>query len=158
MGCGKSTVGKNLARKLNFKFLDTDELIVSRTGMSIPEIFEKFGESAFRALEKEVVGEALKTATPAVVALGGGFAANSKNLKLLKLYSRVFYLKTPFKIMLSRIRDDANRPLAKLKEEKLRALFESREPFYEQADFVINAGLLKPDEVASKVASILKSF
>ncbi|HSM79460.1 MAG TPA: shikimate kinase [Bryobacteraceae bacterium] len=152
MGTGKTSVGWLVAENLNFGFLDTDEMIQSRTGRSIADIFAKDGEAAFRALEREVVGE-LSTREKTVISTGGGLPANPENLAALKTHALVVCLwSSPEKIW-ERVRHQSHRPLLHDPDpqNKIRKLLAAREPFYKQADVLINTDLRSAREVAQQI-------
>ncbi len=142
MGTGKTSVGRLVAEQLHFDYLDTDELIVSRTGRSIAEIFKTDGEPAFRALEQKVVGE-LASRTKTVIATGGGLPANPANLASLKTHALVVCLwASPEKIW-ERVKNQTHRPLLHDPDpqKKIRELLAAREPFYKQADVLVNTDM-----------------
>ena len=91
MGTGKTTVGRLVAEQLGFEFLDTDEFIQARTGRTIADIFAKEGESAFRALERQMVQE-LSSREKTVISTGGGLPTNPENLAALKSFALVVCL------------------------------------------------------------------
>ena len=122
-GCGKSTIGKLLAKKLNRNFIDTDSEIEKRAGISIPKIFEKYGEKHFRKLESEVISDFSKEKN-LVIATGGGAVLNSQNMKLLALNGRIYYIKRE----IEKLSTDG-RPLSKSLDE-LRKMYYSRNPLY----------------------------
>jgi shikimate kinase len=152
MGTGKSSVGHIIAEQLSFNFVDTDELIENRACRSIPEIFAQAGESTFRAFEKQVVAELAKT-TKSVIATGGGLAANPENLASLKSHSLVVCLWASVETIWERVRHQAHRPLLQDPDpmEKIRELLARREPFYKQADVLVNTELRSLREVAQHV-------
>jgi len=153
MGTGKTSIGRLVAEQLHFHFLDTDEIIQSRTGRTITDIFAQDGEPAFRALEKNLVGE-LATQTGAVIATGGGLPTNAENLESLKNFALVVCLwASPEKIW-ERVRSQSHRPLLHdpNPQKKIRELLTAREPFYKQADVLINTDLRAAREVAQQVA------
>lgn len=152
MGCGKTTVGKQLAQQLGWRFLDLDERIEQRAGVRISEIFDRLGEAAFRNLEYEQLDRALKesvtAAIPTVVALGGGTFAQSRNLELLHAAcipdgapraGWVLWLDCPIEQLLTRCVTMDNRPLFR-DEVSFRRLYEERAPFYRLADFRVESG------------------
>jgi shikimate kinase len=152
MGTGKTSVGRQVAEHLGFEFLDTDELIQSRTNRSIADVFVKDGEPAFRALERQVVQE-LSAREKTVVATGGGLPTNAENLAVLKTFALVVCLwASPEKIW-ERVRHQAHRPLLydADPQEKIRELLAVREPFYKQADVLINTDLRSVREAAQQV-------
>ena len=153
MGTGKTTVGRLVAEALHFDFLDTDELIQSRTGKTIADIFVQDGEPAFRELERQIVLE-LSTKTKTVISTGGGLPTNADNLKALKSYALVVCLwASPEKIW-ERVRNQSHRPLLHDADpqKKIRELLAAREPFYKQADVLINTDLRSVREAAQQIA------
>jgi shikimate kinase len=152
MGTGKTSVGWLVAENLHFEFLDTDEMIQTRTGRSIADIFAKDGEATFRALERQIVGE-LSTHEKAVISTGGGLPANPENLAALKEHALVICLwSSPEKIW-ERVRHQSHRPLLHDPDpqKKIRDLLAAREPFYKQADVLINTDLRSAREVAQQI-------
>lgn len=126
MGCGKSTIGKALSKRLSMPYYDLDQLIEQKAGMPIPEIFAAYGEAHFRALESEVLVESGKS-EPAVIATGGGIFTNPQNGKLIQSLGIVVFLNTPFSYCYQRIKGDASRPVAVSKSrEELFELYQSR--------------------------------
>jgi shikimate kinase len=153
MGAGKTSVGRLVAENLGFEFLDTDELIQSRNGRTIADIFAKEGEPAFRALEKQVVQE-LSARKKTVISTGGGLPTDPENLAALKSYALVVCLwASPEKIW-ERVRHQSHRPLlhAADPQKKIRELLAAREPFYKQADVLINTDLRSVREAAQQIA------
>jgi shikimate kinase len=139
MGTGKTSVGRLLAERSGFEFVDTDELIESRAGKKIAEIFEDIGEAAFRQLEKQVVSE-LADRSRLVISCGGGLAVNQANLDSLKTHALVVCLwAAPDKIW-SRVRHQTHRPLLHSPDPQgtIKTLLAQREPFYRQADVIVN--------------------
>ncbi len=152
MGTGKSSVGRLLATQLGFEFLDTDELIESRACRKIREIFAQAGEATFRALERQVVEE-LRHKEKTVMATGGGLPINPDNMASLKEHSLVVCLWASPEVIWERVHHQSHRPLLQHPnpKEKIRELLEGREPFYRQADVLINTELRSPKEVAQQV-------
>jgi shikimate kinase len=152
MGTGKTSVGRLVAEQLHFEYLDTDEVIQANTGRSITEIFTKDGEPAFRALEEKVVEE-LASRMKTVIATGGGLPVNPNNLANLKKHALVVSLwSSPEKIW-ERVRHQSHRPLLhdENPQAKIRELLAAREPFYKQADVLLNTDLRSLREVAQQV-------
>ncbi|MDO9436170.1 shikimate kinase [Hydrogenophaga sp.] len=141
-GSGKSTVGRQLARRLALPFVDTDHVIEQRLGCSIREYFEREGEERFRDLEAAVVDEF--TQGPAsVVSTGGGAVLRPENRAHLHERGAVFYLKSTPEELFRRLRHDRNRPLLQVEDplQRLRDLFDARDPLYRTAaHFVIETG------------------
>ena len=93
-GCGKTTIGKAVAKEMNKDFIDTDDEIVIKTGMSVPDIFEKYGEKKFREIEAEVIKE-VSARQSAVIATGGGAVLNHENVFLLKENGLIVFIDRP---------------------------------------------------------------
>jgi 3-dehydroquinate synthase len=142
MGSGKTTVGRVLARQLGKKFVDSDEEIQRRTGVTIPHIFDVEGEEGFRQRESAVL-EDLSERNDLVLATGGGAILSAHNRAVLKASGTVVYLKSSVHDLWQRTRHDTNRPLLQTADPraKLQELFEQRDPLYaEIADIVMHTG------------------
>ena len=152
MGTGKSSVGRLIAEQLRFSFLDTDDTIESKVGKPIADIFEQRGEAAFRELERNLVTE-LASRTQTVLSTGGGLPVNPENLVSLKNHALVVCLWAGPEAIWERVRHQNHRPLLKDADPlaKIRALLASREPFYRQADVLINTEMRSVKEVAQQV-------
>ena len=153
MGTGKTSVGRLAAEHLNFEFLDTDELIQAATGRTIADIFAQDGEPAFRALEQRVVQE-LAGRKQTLISTGGGLPTHPPNLASLKQHALVVCLwASPDKIW-ERVCHQSHRPLLHDPDPraKIRDLLAVREPFYKQADVLVNTDLRTMREVANQVA------
>ncbi|MBI3849777.1 MAG: shikimate kinase [Verrucomicrobia bacterium] len=152
MGTGKSSVGRLVADQLRFTFLDTDEVIEARAGKSIRNIFAQDGEAAFRALERRVTEE-LAVRKNTVIATGGGLVASDENLASLKSHALVVCLwATPEKIW-ERVRHQTHRPLLNKPDPlaEIRQLLLDRQPYYRQADVLLNTATRSLNEVAHQV-------
>jgi shikimate kinase len=152
MGTGKTSAGRLVADQLHFDFLDTDEMIQTRTGRTISDIFAQDGEPAFRALERQVVAE-LAARTRTVISTGGGLPTNLENLAALKQHALVLCLWASSEKIWERVRNQSHRPLLHDPDPqaKIRHLLEIREPFYRQADVLINTELRSAREVAQQI-------
>jgi shikimate kinase len=155
MGSGKTTVGLLLARQLAWRFDDLDAKIERHAGLSVPAIFERFGEPTFRQMEIELLDSLLRRAAEShdcvVLALGGGTYAQPGMPALLRERGAlVVWLDCPVETLLARCITMTNRPLFR-DERSFRALLASRVPFYEQADHRVTGG----DEPAQVVGRIL---
>jgi shikimate kinase len=152
MGTGKSTVGRMVAEQLRFTFLDTDELIETRAGKTISAIFSEDGEATFRKMEDAVVAE-LASRKRTVISTGGGLAATPSNLFSLSEHALVVCLwASPEKIW-ERVHSQSHRPLLREADPlaKIRQLLAAREPFYKQADVLLNTEVRPVREVAQQV-------
>jgi shikimate kinase len=152
MGTGKTSVGRLIAEQLHFDYLDTDEMIQTHTGRAIADIFKTDGEPAFRALEQKVVAE-LASRVKTVVATGGGLPTNPENFASLKTHALIICLwASPEKIW-ERVRNQSHRPLLQDADpqKKIRELLAAREPFYRQADVLLNTELRSVREVAQQI-------
>lgn len=149
MGTGKTSVGRCLAARLHFEFLDTDHLIETRARKPIGRIFAEDGEPAFRALEQQLLDE-LADRTQLVIATGGGLGARPENLVRLKRHALVVCLWATPEVVWERVRHHRHRPLLEVPDPlaRLRALLAEREPVYRQADVLIDTGLRHFREVA----------
>jgi len=158
MGTGKSSVGRLVAEQLHFDYLDTDELIQSRTGRIIADIFAKDGEPAFRKLEEQIVAE-LAAHERTVIATGGGLPVNPKNLASLKTHALVVCLWASPDRIWERVRNQTHRPLLNTPDpkRKIRELLAAREPFYRQADVLLNTDSRPVREVTQQVIHHFKS-
>ncbi|MEN3183939.1 MAG: shikimate kinase [Atribacterota bacterium] len=152
MGCGKTTVGRRVAEKLGWRFFDTDTLIEERVGLSIPEIFSRFGEEYFRELETETL-RGLTKEKHIVLATGGGLPVREENRRILKENFFVVFLRVSFPVLFERIRHSTNRPLLRKygTPEELEMLYRLRAPYYEQAHAIIDADFLTEEEVAEEI-------
>lgn len=156
MGSGKTTLGKQLAALLGWIFIDLDRYIETGGNRSIPEIFEKDGEATFRKLESNALKEVLKYPRQ-VIAIGGGAPCNPANMELIKNHSTSIYLKISEGELLQRLSTSlTNRPLLKGKIESetqtlIRELLAAREPFYNQADIIIESDAITAEMILSKL-------
>ena len=152
MGTGKSSVGRMVAAQLHFDFVDTDQMIESRTGKKIADIFVQAGEAGFREIERHVVGE-LARLRRTVIATGGGLGANPEHVADLKQHALVVCLWAAPDVIWERVRMQSHRPLLQGSDPmlKIRELLASREPVYRQADVLIGTGMRSIKEVAFQV-------
>ena len=156
MGSGKSTVGKILAYKLGLKFVDIDSQIEKNTGLTIPEIFEKYGEKHFRDLEKKEI-EKFTQKDGFVVSTGGGLGANPENMGKLKKSGKVVWLDVSLNEILKRCENDSNRPLLNQPLENIQKLYEYRKKVYKQAHIHIKAEGKTPEDIADEIIQRCKS-
>jgi len=166
MGSGKSTVGRELADRLQVPFCDLDEMIVDKAGMSIPEIFEEQGESGFRELERKILIRESQYIN-GVMALGGGSLQSQHIIDHLKIYGWLIFLDVPQSVILARISGDSNRPMLKADDyerddnaglKKIDALFNERLPLYRQAEITIQAGDRTAGDIAHELIKKLTLY
>lgn len=152
MGCGKSTVGKNIARKTGKHFLDMDTYIEEKAGMSVSEIFEKYGESSFRDMEHEACKE-LSQMSGYIIASGGGAFTFSRNAEVFKGKDTIVLLDVPLDIIKFRLRNDKTRPLLQKpdKDKVMQELYEKRLPLYSSAADIVVSGKNTPMKTALAV-------
>ena len=159
MGTGKSAVGKALAQKLGKELIGLDDIIATKAGKTIPEIFRQDGEARFREMEIEAVRE-VATKTNAVIDCGGGVVLNSINIDRLKTESVIVCLTSSLPVIIKRTPGDS-RPLLP---EKGRAQFiknklASRRPLYKKAaDITVNTSRLDINGVVDKIIKLLKKY
>ena len=152
MGVGKSSVGRLAAAELQFEFVDTDEVIESRTGVKVGEIFEQHGETAFRKFEAELVAEMAEWSGK-VISTGGGLVVNLDNLASLKMHAFVGCLWAKPDTIYQRTKHQTHRPLLQGSDApvKIRELLAAREAAYKQADVLVNTEQRSIKEITAHV-------
>ena len=148
-GSGKSTIGKMLAEKLSMPYIDTDEKIVEKAGMPIPEIFSRRGEKAFRDLEADVIREAARRSGQ-VISTGGGAVLREENRLRMRMNGRVFLIRRPAEALAT-----AGRPLSR-DLAALRAMEKERAPLYALAADAAMDNLTSPDDAVRAILEDLK--
>lgn len=154
MGCGKSTVGKVLAKKMRYTFLDTDQLIENQQRMSISKIFERKGEGWFRKIETDTVKDMMKNTHKTIISTGGGLPLDEKNSEMLKSLGFVVYLNVKRETVLKRLKGDNKRPLltGDNVEKKVEQLISYRDPIYQiGAHLEIHTDNMSVDKVAEEI-------
>lgn len=138
MGVGKSTIAKLLAKELQAELVEMDETIEAEAGMSINEIFEKFGEQYFRDLETALIDRVSKNGG-AVVSCGGGAVLRPENVDLMKQSGKIIFLSATPETIYERVKNSTNRPLlnGNMNVEYIKGLMERRREAYENAADVI---------------------
>lgn len=153
MGCGKTTVGKLLSQRLGWSFLDIDEEIERRQGRTIKQIFEQEGEPYFRRVESDLLEEVLARGRQEsmVVALGGGTFAQPANAQRIRDHGGItFWLDCPLDELRRRCRGLNHRPLFR-DPQSFEQLYLARLPFYQQADFRVDANRSRPEDVVEEI-------
>ncbi|MFH1505309.1 MAG: shikimate kinase [Candidatus Omnitrophota bacterium] len=158
MGTGKTVVGKLLAQRFSKEFVEMDQMIEAKEGMSIVDIFAEKGESYFRRLETEVLKE-ISLKQGSIVSCGGGLVCNEENLTLLKKAGVVFCLKASSATIYQRIKKHGHRPLLNVEDplKKIEELLAKRACYYNKADYSIDTEGIEPPEVVSRIATILSN-
>lgn len=156
MGAGKTTIGRRLARKLDFPFTDADTEIEAAADMKIPDIFEVFGEKAFRDGERKVIERLLK-AGPQVLATGGGAFLNEITRALIRKSALSIWLKAELPVLLERVKRKSNRPLLLNPDPEgtMRRLLNERAEIYAKADIVVESNDNTHDKVIASIMTAL---
>jgi len=159
MGSGKSSVGREIARRTGAGFVDMDAWIEKEEGRTIVEIFSKDGEAAFRNIEKAALKEIL-VAKGQVVAAGGGAFLDRESQKLMKAYAPVVYLEVKAETVIRRLSGDAKRPLLQdvNRDAVVRNLLDRRTPEYSRADYVVPTDGSTVPEVAGRIISFIERW
>ena len=158
MGCGKSTIGKLVAKKTQREFIDLDSFIEEKQGLSIREIFETYGEDYFRNCETDAISE-LVNKNDVVLALGGGAVLKNKNVELLKSSGKIIFLDLTANTVFSRLKNDTSRPLLNT-DDKLAEItkrLNDRLPIYTTvADKIIDANSKTKEVIATEIIDFFK--
>lgn len=159
MGAGKSTVGRFLAERLGYEFVDSDHEIEARTGVTIPMIFDIEGEEGFRQREETAIDD-LTQRQNIVLATGGGAVLREANRRNLRTRGFVIYLRSSVESLVQRTKNDRNRPLLQTDdpEKVLRELLEKRDPLYmEVADLVVETQQVSIFRVVKQIQEELEA-
>lgn len=163
MGCGKSSLGRKIAKRAEMRFVDMDSVIEEREGASVGDIFRYEGEEYFRGKERELIEEVALAADDVVVSTGGGVPTWQDNMARMNEIGVVVYLRRTAERIASRLSPHGRQKRPKLRglndEELVRFMRENmaeREPFYSQARYCIDCDNLGDEELIEKIGSILK--
>lgn len=155
MGSGKTKVGKRLAQDLNLTFVDVDKEVSKRMNkMSIREIFERFGEAYYRAMETIIVKELLQDSSRKVISLSYGFPLQEQNTKLIKKLGSIVYLHGSLETLKKRIGGSSDHPMlaGENQEDKIKKLLKQCIPVYQKyADFEVVTGVKEFDELIKEI-------
>lgn len=165
MGCGKSTVGRELSRRTGLPFLDMDAVIEEQVGMSIPDIFREKGEAHFRLLEttllRYIEQQVLTGQGGHIISTGGGVVLRPENREILRRLGLTVWLNVDLPNLLARTARAQNRPLLQVddREAVLKALIAERSPLYTQASHLrINSSGMKAQEVVNTILRHAQKF
>lgn len=152
MGTGKSTVGRLLARELNWSFVDVDDAIVETAGCSIPDIFSQHGESGFRELERTALLAILQGANQ-IISCGGGIVTVPDNIDSLQKQCTTLCLTASPDALYARVKGDSNRPLLQVENPlvEIRGLIDKRAPLYDQFTEQIDTGDKSPQDLVAEI-------
>ena len=159
MGCGKSSIGKRLAKRLDVKFIDTDNAIEAAAGCTITQIFKSKGEAYFRKIELKTISALLDEA-PCIIATGGGAYIQDAIRSRIKEKALAVWLSTEFDVLLDRVSRKKTRPLLEQgdKAEILRKLMNERTPIYEQADITVESSSGPHNIVVKQIMDAIEAF
>ena len=156
MGCGKTTIGKILAKRTGREFIDMDKFIEEKENMTVSQIFETHGEDYFRDVEHQVCKE-LSEKQDLIVATGGGALTFQRNVDVIRKSATVLLISVPVEVISKRLKNDTTRPLLQRpdKEEAMRELYNKRLPIYTDAATVIVNGTGHPNAVAKLIMNTM---
>jgi len=160
MGAGKSTIGRRLAARLRLPFLDADiEIDVAHDGMTIPEIFSKYGEPYFRDGEARVIARLLNNG-PSVIATGGGAVMREETRNRIRDNAISIWLKADVDVIMKRVKRRADRPLLQTEDPAatVSRLLETREPVYQTADLTIWSRDVPHDRIVDECIDALRAW
>jgi shikimate kinase len=150
MGSGKTTVGRLVAARLGYRFLDLDVLITENAGKSIREIFDEDGEEVFRQIESDTL-YSVREMNRLVIATGGGAPVRQENQEFFENLATTFYLEVSFEEFLNRTGRDHTRPLLDRSEKELKKLYKSRVSIYRSLGQRVVTDSRKPQDIAAEI-------
>lgn len=152
MGCGKTTVGRNIERITKRRFIDMDAFIEKKANMTVSEIFKKHGEQGFRDMEHEACKELAKM-NDLIIASGGGALIFERNVQIFKNCDKIVLIDVPLSMIKYRLRNDKKRPLLQRpdKDEAMTKLYNERLPLYRTAADITVSGKSTPKKTAEAV-------
>jgi shikimate kinase/3-dehydroquinate synthase len=159
MGAGKTSIGRRLAARLSLPFRDADQEIELAAGCTIPELFARYGEAAFRDGERRVIRRLL-AGDPMVLAFGGGAFMDAQTRESTRAEAISVWLRCTLPTLVRRVATRDNRPLlaGRNREEALRALMTERYPVYAEADVIVDCGDEPPDHTTTGVMNALMTW
>ncbi len=158
MGAGKTSVGRELSRKLRMDFYDLDSEVERAEGFSVTEIFEAEGEESFRQKETEMLAAVSRKTSPAVISTGGGAVLRQQNREIMAASGEVFYLRADIDTLWNRVRSERGRPLLDVRDPRaeFRELFMKRKDVYELSPHVVFTDDISIFEVVDKIIGMLE--
>ena len=159
MGVGKSTIGKKLAKKLNYNFIDVDKNIEEKEGQSINSIFRNKSETYFRKIESIVTLTEIKKKN-SVISLGGGSFIDNTIRRKVKKFSVSFWLDVPLEELIKRLSKSKQRPLLYRRNvsETVKKIYFDRKKIYNEADYRIKCNSLKSEQIVEKILNLYEKF
>ncbi len=161
MGSGKTRVGKQLSRDLGLPFIDLERLIVKKMNLSVREIFERFGEPFYRALETVALKELIKDTERKVISLGAGVPLQEQNENYIGELGTVIYLKGSLETLRKRLENSRKDPLldGEDRDDKIKKLLKQRDPVYKKfADIQVVTGVKPFEELIREIEEKLKEY
>ncbi|MCL2337265.1 MAG: shikimate kinase [Firmicutes bacterium] len=157
MGVGKSSVGRVLARRLGYRFIDTDQAIEKITGLTVEMIFRRHGPIRFRS-EETLLLQRLLGQSGLVISTGGGMLLKEENVRLLRQNGILIGLRAEPEIIIERVGNKKDRPLLKKNNvaENVHKLLKEREGVYDVAEFTVDTGLFSPEESVNEIIKYLR--
>lgn len=159
--CGKTSIGRRLAKKMQFTFIDLDNYLTDKEGKSVRAIFDESGENYFRELETKYLKEISNTNKNTVISVGGGTPCFNNNIQFMSSTGIAFYINTPIETLFLRLKEDHKRPMFAgiTKDEikqKLNTLLNEREKIYVCAHHTINTSQKSDDAILEEIVSLLR--
>jgi|SRR6185437_11254388 len=160
--CGKTSIGKRLAKKIQFTFIDLDHHLADKENKSVATIFSEKGENFFRELEAKYLKEISNTKSNTIISVGGGTPCFHNNLQFMLSTGKVFYLNTSAETLFQRLKEDTKRPMfsgltqGQIKG-KINSLLQQREIFYLQADHTISTAHKSDDAIIEEMSAIISA-
>lgn len=166
MGCGKSTVGKQIAKELGWEFIETDKLISKTSNLSIKEIFKTLGENTFRNFESNILENIAKQneSSNMIISTGGGLPCNDNNISIIKESGISIYIKLSEEILTERLKKgkDKRPVISNTPDEQLdiqiKQLMKERSKYYEESDEIIICDRISTNEIVSIIVNIIKKY
>lgn len=159
MGAGKTAIGRRVAQALGVRFVDSDHEIETVSRMSVPELFERYGEGEFRALERRVIGRLVKDG-PQVVATGGGAFMSEQTRRVISRHGISIWLKADIDVLMERVAKRQNRPLLRTADPRatMAKLIDERYPVYALAEGTVKTRDERREVIAGEVLELVASL